>query len=132
MKCKHGLNIADCSYCSGYMDNLKTKRQEQARQKHAIYKKIKEYQRISIELADRFNLPIEDWELELFIKNTSDVKDIDSLFALAIETQRSFNAMSWWWKLTYIPDRFNKCNHHAENIIERIKTYKNKMEVKNV
>jgi len=129
MRCKHGLNISDCSYCSGYIDNRNMMIEKHRQYRLNLYKKIRQYQRLSIEQADRFNLPIEDWELELFIRSTSGVKDIEALYNLALETQRTFNSMSWLWNMTYKADKFNDCNSHSKNLRERIKLYKKTMEV---
>jgi hypothetical protein len=88
-------------------------------------RKMARYQKESVEYADRYKFPIEDWEIDLFIRETSDIQDIDRLFTLAIDLKRTFNAMRWWWVNTYKA----KANgpHHAKAIIERIKRHKEVM-----
>ena len=129
IRCKHGTEKKYCSICSGFIQHKKEVNIRYDRRKNWRIKQEKEYQRISMENASRFRAPILDWELDSFIQETGEVQDISRLYALAISFNRSYNAMKWWWKLTYIPHKFSADNHHAKDIIERIKNHKNLVEV---
>ena len=120
--CKHGINVEDCSFCSGYYDNIQQARQERYNRRLNYIKKLKEYQAESMISAERFKYPIENWEINEFLNNTSENKDIDVLYNLALNFKRSFNAMMWWWYNSYKanPDG----NHHAIAIIRRLKKHK--------
>jgi len=129
IRCKHGTEKKYCSICSGFIQHKKEVNIRYDRRKNWRIKQEKEYQRISMENASRFRAPILDWELDSFIQETGEVQDISRLYTLAISFNRSYNAMKWWWKLTYIPHKFSADNHHAKDIIERIKNHKNLVEV---
>jgi len=129
IRCKHGMEKSGCSICSGFIQHKKEVNYRYGRIKNWRIKKEKEYQHISMENASRFKAPILDWELDSFIKETDEVQDISRLYTLAISFNRSYNAMKWWWKLTYMAHKFNPDNHHAKDIIERIKKHKTLVEV---
>ncbi len=124
MRCKHGLDISYCVYCNGetdkkqnYFKAIKTKRKNQKE----ITKKMRKYQKLSIKNAIRYKAPIENWEIETFIKETSNIKDIQRLFTLSIDFNRTFYALNWLWSLTYTSKRFSKAKSNATALIERIK-----------
>ena len=123
-RCIHGIERTDCSLCLGYKEKKEAIWTRYNNIKALKRKKLKEYQKKSIEFADRYNLPIEDWEIEKFLKETSKDKDYDVLFILAGDFQRTFNAMLWWWHIAYKAAAVGK--HHAKAIIERIKTHKDR------
>jgi hypothetical protein len=125
--CKHSniLTENSCAYCNGSYEQKIMNQQTKELEKKETFAKKSKYQKISFVNANRHKDPIEDWEMDLFVKETRpDEENIDVLYLLATELKRTFNAMNWWYELCWHADKFNELNSHALALIKRFENIK--------
>lgn len=125
--CRHSsmLDESCCAICSGFLAKKQREyKNRKANTKSAIKRK---YQAMSLQSAERHSEPIENWEIETFLENVGEEINYKELLGIALELQRSFNAMVWWHELMFYPFKFKRENSHAIDLIRRFNIFKERI-----